>query len=276
MKIFYYIYTNHKDGLERVRRGAVIIKALESNGFEVEVLVNDFRAGLEAREYGIGRSTTIESILDVDVLVDMSDIVIIDTPEDDRGRISNFINDYQKVFRVVDDNSTSLYGEEIINLSNSMVVDKEYQKEHNKIDRVLFFYGDSDSTKKILKMFEIFKDNNFDILLGNYFYQGYEDELEKFFNFIYQSDEYIDKISSYANVVTYSLQCAIEAKIAKASVVLVSVDIDKINIAKSYNIAVIDRLDDELIEKALQNQNSNQKDINSEIDILLDSLKEYK
>jgi len=272
MKIFYYIYTNHKDGLDRVRRGAVLIKALKSKGFDVEVLLNDFRAGLEAREYGIDRSTTIENIMDIDVLVDINDIVILDTPEDDRGRTSNFIKDYQKVFKVVDDNSSSQYGEEIINLSNSMLVDEEYLTLHNKIDRVLFFYGDSDSTKEILKEFEIFKDNNFDLLLGNYFYVGYEDELEPFFNNIYQSDEYIDTVSSYANIVTYSLQCAVEAKVAQASVLFITLDDNEKKIAQSYNIAVIDRLDDELIEKYLKNQKINQKDINSEIKIVLDSL----
>lgn len=275
MKIFYYIYTNHKDGLDRVRRGAVLIKALKSKGFDVEVLLNDFRAGLEARSYGISHSTTIETILDVDVLVDMEDIVIIDTPED-ISRVESFVADYQKVFRVVDDNSSSRYTEEIINLSNSMMIDKEYQITNNKIDKVLFFYGDSDSTKNILKMFEVFKDNNFDLLLGNYFYLGYEDELKPFFNNIYEIDEYMEMVSSYANVVTYSLQCAVEAKVAQASVVFITLDDNEKKIAQSYNIAVIDRLDDGLIEKSLKNQEPIQKDINSEVDIVLDILKFFK
>ncbi|SHO81568.1 hypothetical protein MNB_SV-15-1147 [hydrothermal vent metagenome] len=273
MKIFYYIYTNHKATLDRVRRGAVIIKALNSKGFEVEVLLNDFRAGLEAKEYGIASFVNIETILDVDVLVHQEDIVILDTPEDDKGKIADFVREYKKVFRVVDDNSSSKYGEEIINLSNSMIVDEEYQKESKKIDRVLFFYGDSDSTKEILKEFEIFKNNNFDLLLGNYFYLGYEDELKEFFNYIYESDEYINRVSSYQNVVTYSLQCAVEAKISKASVVLITLDENYKNIAKSYNIAVIDKLDDLLIEKSLKNQKLNQKSINDNIKIILKFIK---
>ena len=47
------------------------------------------------------------------------------------------------------------------------------------------------------------------------------------------------------------------------------------SIGTGVNIAVIDKLDDILIEQKLKNQQLANKDINSEIDKLLNSLKEY-
>jgi hypothetical protein len=271
--IYYYIYTGHKNSLHRIRRGAVLYKALKAQGHDVSVLINDFRAGLEAREYGIESYVTISTILDVDAMAKMGDSVIIDSSEDDKGKMEYFVRDYQHVFKFANSgNETSQFGETVLPYDAFLIDDAYQNAATTKMDRVLFFYGDSDPNKELLEKFTIFKNNNFDLLLGHYFYLGYENELQPLFNHIYESEEYVDRVSSYANVVTYSLQCAIEAKVAGANVVFVSDKTEDRELAQTYNIAVIDQLDDALIEENLQNQQANAKALNTPMQTVLESL----
>ena len=273
MKLYYYIYTGHKNSLNGVRRGAVLYKALKARGVEATVLLNDFRAGLEAREYGIDSYVTIDTILDVDALAKMGDSLIMDTTEDEKGKLKYFVRDYAHVIKFASSmDEDSQCGESII-AYDDFLVDSAYQNApSDKNNRVLFFYGDSDTNKELLQEFTIFKNNNFDLLLGHYFYLGYEDELQPFFNHIYESDEYMDRVSSYANVVTFSLQCAIEAKVADANVVYVSQSSQDQDIAKEYNIAVIEKLDDTLIEEQLKNQKPNTKAVNQSLQSIVETL----
>jgi len=184
--IYYYIYTGHKNSLHRIRRGAVLYKALIAKGLEVQILLNDFRAGLEARVYGIESYVTIDTILDLDAVAKLGDSVIIDSSEDDKGKMEYFVRDYGKVLKFANiQDERSRFGETMLPY-DSFLVDEAYQEaSEEKMNRVLFFYGDSDANKELLEHFRVFKNNNFDLLLGHYFYLGYENELEPFFNFIY-------------------------------------------------------------------------------------------
>lgn len=267
MKLYYYIYTGHKNSLEGLRRGAVLYKALKAKGVEATVLLNDFRAGLEARAYGIDSYVTIDTILDVDALAKMGDALIMDSIEDDKGKLELFVRDYPNMIKFAKSmDETSQYGEKLLPY-DSFFIDEEYiNAPKEKMDRVLFFYGDSDADKQLLQEFTIFKNNNFDLLLGHYFYLGYEDELQPFFNYIYESDEYIERVSNYANVVTFSLPCAIEAKVAGANVVYITTSIQDAKIASEYSIEVIDGLDDALIEAKLKDQKPHSKEVNTLLD----------
>ena len=69
MKLYYYAFTGHKHGLDRVKRAVVILKKLREKGFETVLLVSDFRAGLVARDFGVLDSVTIEGIQDIDAII---------------------------------------------------------------------------------------------------------------------------------------------------------------------------------------------------------------
>jgi hypothetical protein len=229
MKIYYYIQTGHKKNLDRLKRGIALIKRLKENNLEVELILNDFRAGLVAKEFGLNNSITVETIMDIDVLIDRGDTLIIDTDED-KNRIEVYSKEYN-LFRITDDiNDTSRYGEKVINIAQSPLVDSYYLEKKDKVERVVFFYSDSDSTKEILKQSEFFKEFNFDLILGNYFYLGYEDELAPYFNNIYEPEDYIDIITTSQTVVTCSKQSAIEAQVSGAKVIYIqdNFDVNKI------------------------------------------------
>ncbi|RUM69426.1 MAG: hypothetical protein DSZ07_04600, partial [Sulfurovum sp.] len=87
MKLYYYTFTSHKYGLDRMKRATVILNKLRANGIDTMLLVNDFRAGLVAREFGVAESINIEGIQDIDAIAEIGDSIIIDSPEDDHGRL---------------------------------------------------------------------------------------------------------------------------------------------------------------------------------------------
>ncbi|MCK4440987.1 MAG: hypothetical protein KAU90_03215 [Sulfurovaceae bacterium] len=221
MRLYYYSYTGHKNGLDRVKKATALLKKLNEKGLDTMLLVNDFRAGLVAREFGINESVNIETIQDIDAIANMEDAIIIDSPEDDRGRLAKYVNEFKHVFRFAQScDDSSHYGETMIDYTD-IIVDDIYLQKHQKEDRVLFFLSDSDADKKILSHADFFKDSDMELLLGHYFYVKYEDALAKIFKKVYEAEEYIDLICSSKIVVTASLQTALEAQSCGAKVIFI-------------------------------------------------------
>jgi len=229
MKLYYYAFTNHKYGLDRMKRGAVILNKLKAHGIETMLLVNDFRAGLVARDFGVNESVTIEGIQDIDAIAEIGDSIIIDSPEDDHGRLVKYCSEFKSVFRFAQsENDKSVHGETMLkidcqndNCISSIIVDDIYFQKHKKENRTLFFLGDSDADKLILKNASFFKDSKMELLLGNYFYVKYEDELAKIFTTLYEAEEYTNLICSSSRIVTASFQTALESIVTGAEVIFV-------------------------------------------------------
>ena len=232
MTIYYYAFTGHKYGLDRARRAAVILKGLKAKGFNSMLLVNDFRAGLATRDLGVSESVHIEGIQDIDAIAEVGDVAIIDSPEDDHGRLVKYCSDFQHVFRFAEhDEDKSIHGETMITIDcqkedciSSIIVDDVYFKEHQKEERTLFFLGDADADKIILKNSEFFKENTMELLLGHYFYVKYENDLEKIFTTLHESEEYTELICSSNRIITASFQTALEAKRAGAEVIFININ----------------------------------------------------
>jgi hypothetical protein len=233
--LYYYAFTGHKHGLDRVKKAAVILNKLRANGIETMLLVNDFRAGLVAREFGVPESVTIETIQDIDAIAKIGDSVIIDSPEDDHGRLVKYCSDFKEVFRFAQSSDDkSIHGEIMFSIDcddenciSSIIVDDIYFEEHEKVDRTLFFLGDADADKILLNNADFFKECKMELLLGHYFYVKYEDDLAKIFNVLHEPEEYTELISSSSRVVTSSFQTALEASVSGAEVVFI--DISKIS-----------------------------------------------
>ncbi len=250
MKLYYYAFTGHKYGLDRMRRGAVILNKLRDRGIDTMLLVNDFRAGLVARDFGVPESVNIEGIQDIDAIAQTGDCVIIDSPEDDHGRLVKYCSDFKTVFRFAETpEDKSIHGEIMFKFNcdndkciSSFIVDDIYYKKHQKKERTLFFLGDSDADKTILDNAEFFKDSDMELLLGNYFYVKYESDLEKIFGTLHEAEEYIDLICTSSSVVTASFQTALEASVAGAEVIFIELEklsSDKREILSKLNVILI-------------------------------------
>lgn len=221
---YYYAHTGHKGNLDALRRAVAYAKKQTSNAIPTKILVNDFRAGLVARELGFDDATTIETISDIDLVLEFGDSVVIDSTEDLPLQFKEYCNNYKVSVVTFHASRKPLYNEEIIDLSKkeNLMIDDMYKKSFVKKDRVVFFGGDSDYTKSISAQKEFFENLKADLLLGHYFFVDYEKELKEIFFILHESDEYQEIITTSSDIITTSLQCAIESQSAGANTVLIT------------------------------------------------------
>ena len=265
--LYYYAHSGHKFGLERVRRGVAILKNLRSKGFEVQLLVNDFRAGLSAKDWGGEEYVTIETIQDIDAIAMVGDSIIIDSPEDDHGRLVKYCSDFNNVWRFSEnEDDKTIYDEKMITQDNIIIDEETYSMDSKKEDRVLYFLGDSDYDKLILNNSTFFEKFNMDLLLGGYFFVKYENDLEKIFDTLFESEDYVEVLSKAKIVVTSSMQTAFEAKSCGARVIYLNIDKNSIydnSLFREYGISIIDGFDENSLKEAINNcDNTIEKKIN--------------
>jgi hypothetical protein len=244
--LYYYVFTGHKVGLDRVKKAAAIIKALANQGVECRLLVNDFRAGLVAREHGVADSITIETIQDIDAVAQSGNSVIIDSPEDDHGRLEKYCHEFKAVFIMRQTAEDKVRFSEII--LDGVAVDELYESSPaHKVERKLFFLNDADYDKVILSHASLFEGKNVELLLGNYFFVKYEDDLAKIFTTLHEPEEYVELIQTSRCVITSSLQTAFEAKNSGACVYflnLLNVDTQALAYLEFNDISIIQSIDE--------------------------------
>lgn len=262
--LYYYAHSGHKIGLDRVRRGTAFLKKLREDGFEGQLLVNDFRAGLAAKDWGGKEYVTIETIQDIDAIAMSEDSIIIDSDEDDHGRLVKYCAEFKNVWRFEHDPSdSSVHGETLFRVDckddiceDAKIVDAMYFEPMEKEERTLFFLNDADYDKTILKNEAFFKACDMELILGNYFFVKYEDDLAKLFSTLHEPEEYVDLIKSSACVVTASGQTALEAKASGAKVIFLNIENNAIypaTLLSAYGIAIVDGFDSEKLKHHLQN-----------------------
>lgn len=266
MANYYYAYSGHKFGLDCVRRAAALIKAAKKEGIEVNLLVNDFRAGLAARDLGVEGAVTIETILDVDAVAKRGDGVILDTPEDTSMCLEHYAEDFTPLLCVTEScDDSSHHGETLLkpfckeeqNCIETLLIDAEYFDPLPKEDRTVFFLGDADYEKAILSHRDFFGEMEMDLILGHYFFVKYEDDLSTIFDMMHEPEEYSDLIRSSKRVVTASSQCAVEAKAAGADVIYInqkSAPSCLMEQFEVFGIKVIDGFDSLRLKSCLKNK----------------------
>jgi len=263
--LFYYANSGHKIGLERVRRGAALLKRLAKQGVETQLLVNDFRAGLAAKDLGVKEYVTVDTVQDIDAIAEAGNSIIIDSPEDDHGRLVKYCADFKTVWRFAHDSSdSSVHGEILLkagckeeSCEDAVIIDDNYFEETAKEERTLFFLSDADYDKTILSNEDFFKALDMELLLGNYFFVKYEDDLAKLFSTLHEPEEYVDLITSSSRVVTSSSQTALEAKAGGAKVIYIHLSDDALyplELLSSYGIDIVNGFDAEDVKKYLEEE----------------------
>jgi len=262
--LFYYANSGHKIGLERVRRGAALLNRLASSGVETQLLVNDFRAGLVAKDLGVKEYVTVETVQDIDAIAQFGDSIIIDSPEDDHGRLVKYCEDFKNVWRFeVGSDDVSVHGEILFKVEckdescvDAVIIDDTYFEETAKEERTLFFLSDADYDKMILNNEAFFEELDMELLLGNYFFVKYEDDLAKLFTTLHEPEEYEELIKSSSHIVTASAQTALEAKASGAKVIYLHLpnnDLYSVEYLKTYGIDIVNGFNTEEVVKYLKN-----------------------
>lgn len=218
MKLYYYIHTGHRYGLDRLRRGAVLYKKLKEQGINAEVLLNDYRATIVAKELGIEASTPIDAVYNIATIAEAGDGLIIDTPELTDELLKQICGYFKVVVNFSEEKAK--YNEKIIsshfedkNSAKMLLIDDKYFQKYEKNDKTLLFIGDEDYEKSLLKEKELYED--MDLLAGHYFFLNYEKELQNDFNDIVEDYE---MLTLYKNFVTKSFQSALEAAASGACI----------------------------------------------------------
>ena len=281
MKLYYYAFSGHKWGLDRVKRGVALINSLKDEGVEVQLLVSDFRAGLVAKEFGVGDAITMENMMDIDVIAQKGDVVFLDTPEDISSRLEQYSDNYSKLFYIVDScDKEPLYNELLITPTDdklsSIMIDKIYFEPLDKVERRVFFFGDSDYDKVLLSHRDFFDTLNIELILGNYFFVKYEDELSKIFKTLHEPEEYQELIRSSSEVVTTSIQTALEARASGAKVVYIQMGQNKrclLDKLENFGISIIDGFDNEDLLNTLKQEIKENKKVTTYIDITTQNIK---
>ncbi len=262
--LYYYAHTGHKIGLERARRGMTVMKKLTSHGIDMRMLFNDFRSGVAMKdEQGLREYITIETIQDIDAIAQMGDSAIIDSNEDDHGRLVKYVSDFKHVWRFAHDaEDTSVHGEILFRpecseeaCEEAIIIDDHYFGTYKKEERVLLFLRDHDHQKTLLNNDDFFNTFNMELLLGHYFFVKYEDDLAKRFSALHEPESYMEVISESSTVVTASAQAALEARVSGAKVVFLQLEgetpLYPLNILEKHGVKVVSGLDIEAVKSAL-------------------------
>ncbi len=247
--IYLYAYTNHKDGLDNLRRVAAIYFKMREKKIDCEILVNEYRAQLIAKDWGLPLATTIETIKDIDAVATIEDTIIIDSLEKLEGKVLAYPEYFKKVIYLNSSfDNIEFEGAEVVDIYKDGAIFRELNIDKNR-EGTIYIFGDSDYNKIIFKNLENFKNKELDFYWGLYFFVKYEDEIGKYFNKIIESEDYYEVIGIYENIVTSSINIAIEAKANGANVYFFAIDnkldedrsklLDKMGITETLDINAI-------------------------------------
>jgi hypothetical protein len=225
MRVYFYTKTDHRGDLDRLRRLVALAKEFE----DVYFMTTDFRAASYVKQMGIKKSVGIEDVGNIFNVCERGDILIFDSDEYLEENLHLSLIDFFSLFIRVsyEQKDMPTDGEILIspyvvgaNIINAVLIDREYfHNSFNKDINRCYFWGDADYEKELLKIAPKLKEFNLDFLEGFYFFVGFADELAKYFNRVYEIEEYEEVLKRSKIFISSSPQSALEAAAAGAKVI---------------------------------------------------------
>jgi hypothetical protein len=218
MKLYYYVHTGHRVGLDRFRRAATIVRAL--GDLDITLLTSDFRIAAQAREFGIKRAVGIDVVRNIPQIAHHGDKIIFDSAELNPLMLDDMTKYFSTFVRISDDPSDSRHpGEYLINpylegegICNALAIDERYFRAdgNEKTIEHAFYFGDDDYEEDLYKNLPVFEDLDMDLLLGFYWFLDYEKKLAGVFVNQHENEDYDEVIIRSRILVTASPQAALE------------------------------------------------------------------
>lgn len=217
MKIYYYVHTGHRTGLDRFRRACTIIRSLED--VEITLLCSDFRIANEARHFGVSNAVGIDVVRNIPKIARHGDKLIFDSDEANEIMLEDMRKYFSTFIRLSDDiNDKWVDGEFLIspyldgkNICNAIVVDDKYFLKEEKTIKLSYFFGDDDYEKDLEKNLSFIEELNPDLQLGFYYFMDYEEILKKRFKNYREFEDYDDTIKKSQILITASPQAVLES-----------------------------------------------------------------
>ena len=217
MKIYYYVHTGHRTGLDRFRRACTIIRAL--GDVDITLLCSDFRIANEAKHFGVSKAVGIDLVRNIPKIANHGDKIIFDSDEANPIMLDDMRKYFSTFIRISDDkNDKKADGEFLIspylsgeNICNTVVIDDKYFIQEEKTIKLSYFFGDDDYEKDLEKHLAFIEELNPDLQLGFYYFFDYEDMLKEKFKNYHEFEEYDDVIKKSQILITASPQAVLES-----------------------------------------------------------------
>ena len=279
MNLYFYAKTGHRVGLDRLRRTVALMREFEE--YNPLLMVQDFRAASYAKsDLGIKRSVGIDDIRNMANICQRGDIVIFDSDEYNNLMHQDMIDFFGKFIRISDDPKDKVKeGEYLIspylegeNIINAVLVDRRYFGDFKKDIEKTYFFGDDVYEKDLLKVADIFKDLDVNLLEGFYFFVNYQSELKNYFKEIFEIEDYEDIIKRSKFFITSSAQSALEAVASDANVIYIQredKDENMILLLEKLGVKILRKFDKNMLKKALESEFNLKKELLNEKNVTI-------
>lgn len=252
MRLFYYVHTGHRIGLDRFRRAATIIRAL--GDIDITLLTSDFRIASVAKDFGVKRSVGIDVVRNIPQIAHHGDKIIFDSDELNPVMHKEMTEYFSTFIRVSDDpEATKIEGELLISpylegegICRGVAVDDKYFEPYVKTIEKSFFFGDDDYEEDLLAHIDMFKALEMELILGFYYFMDYEGKIAPAFKKAHEFEEYDEVLQGSKVFVTSSPQAALESLASGGRPVYIQRPDyvrDFIPLFETLNIPVIDGFD---------------------------------
>lgn len=216
MRLFYYVHTGHRIGLDRFRRAATILRAL--GDVDMTLLTSDFRIASMAKEHGIRRAVGIDVVRNIPNIAQRGDKIIFDSAELNPTLLEDMIGYFSAFVRISDNPDDRKHpGEFLISpylegegICRGTVVDPVYFETQPKTIARAFFFGDDDYEEDLAGHQSAFAGLDLELLQGFYWFYGYEKKLSESFPVLHDEEAYADVVRHSDILVTASPQAALE------------------------------------------------------------------
>ena len=222
MKIFYYVHTGHRIGLDRFRRAATIIKALSD--IEITLLCSDFRIAQVAKDFGVKNSVGIDVVRNIPQIAHHGDKIIFDSDEANPIMLDDMRNFFSTLIRISDDEKDSKAENELLispyltgdGICTTTIVADEFFDKQQKSIKLSFFFGDDDYEKDIEKNLDFIDALELNLQLGFYYFLDYEDMLKQKFKKYHEFEDYSEMIKKTEILITASPQAVLDSLVTGA------------------------------------------------------------
>jgi len=254
MRLFYYVHTGHRIGLDRFRRAATIIRSL--GDVDITLLTSDYRIASVARDFGVKRSVGIDVVRNIPQIAHHGDKIIFDSDELNPVMHREMTEYFSTFVRVCDDpGATKIEGELLISpylegegICRGVAVDDRYFEPHTKTIGKSFFFGDDDYEEDLLANSDMFRALEMELIMGFYYFMNYEEKIAPAFKKVHEFEEYDEVLQGSKIFVTASPQAALESLASGGRPIYIQRPDyvrDFIPLFDSLNIPVVDGFDKE-------------------------------
>lgn len=261
MKIYYYVHTGHRIGLDRFRRAATIIRSL--GDVDITLLCSDFRIANEAKHFGVKTSVGIDVIRNIPYIAQFGDKIIFDSDEANPIMLNDMREFFSTFIRVSDNKDDKKEEKELLispylegeGICKAYAVDDKYFIKKEKTIELSFFFGDDDYEKDFEKNLDFLDGLNPNLQLGFYYFFDYEDMLKEKFKNHHEFEDYDEVIMKSNVLITSSPQAVLESLACGGKPIYLQRDDytqDFRELFISLNIPIIDNYNKKLLLEILE------------------------